>query len=252
MQHVRETKMAEGEVVDIPDLPPGLKLYLQLPLSLRMTIRFGLSTLVGVFVTFFLFYLMQALIQSSEKVLKEDELANLVDFVRVKQEPKLERRQRKPVKPLPPDEPPPNLPPQNFNVSIDNAGFSMRQIDISVNADISGGGFGISDGDYLPIVKVQAQYPRRALTRRMTGWVILEFTVTEQGMVSNLLVAENCGRILDPRRPTECVDSPNSIFDSAATKAALKFKYKPKVMNGKPVATAGVRHRIIFELPAVT
>ncbi len=251
MQHVRETKMAEGEVLDIPDLPIRLKLYVRLPPSLRMTIRFGLSTLVGVFVTLFLFYVMQALIQSSEKVLKEDVLGNLVDFVRVKQEPKLERRQRKLKKPPPPDEPPPNLPPQNFNISIDNTGFSMQQMDISVSADIFGGGFGISDGDYLPIVKVQAQYPRRALTRRMTGWVILEFTVTEQGMVSNLLVAENCGRVLDPRRPTECVDSPNSIFDSAATKAALKFKYKPKVMNGKPVATAGVRHKIIFELPAV-
>ena len=247
MQPVRETKLAEGEVVDIPDLPPGVKLYLQLPLSLRMTIRFGLSTLVGVFVTFFLFYIMQALIQSSEKVPEEDELANLVDFVRVKQEPKLERRQRKPVKPPPPDEPPPNLPPKNFNISIDNTGFSMQQMDIRVNADISSGGFGISDGDYLPIVKVQAQYPRRALSRRMIGWVILEFTVTEQGTVSSPFVVENCGLIFLPRRSAECVDSPNSIFDSAATKAALKFKYKPKVVNGKPVATAGVRNKITFE-----
>ncbi len=244
--------MAEAEVVDIPGLSPGLKLLMRLPPSLRMTIRFGLSTLVGVFVTLFLFYVMQALIQSSEKVLKEDVLGNLVDFVRVKQEPKLERRQRKPKKPPPPDEPPPNLPPQNFNISIDNAGFSMQQMDISVNADISGGVFGISDGDYLPIVKVQAQYPRRALSRRMIGWVIVEFTVTEQGTVRNPFVVENCGLIFLSGRPTECSDSPNSIFDSAATKAVLKFKYKPKVMDGKPVATAGVRTKIIFEFLGVT
>ena len=64
--------------------------------------------------------------------------------------------------------------------------------------------------------------------------------------MSNPFVVENCGLILDPQRPTECVDSPNSIFDYAATKAALKFKYKPKVMNGKSVATAGVRNKIIF------
>ncbi len=244
--------MAEAEVVNIPNLPAELKLYMRLPPSLRVTIRFGLSTVVGVFVTLFLFYVMQALIQSSEKVLKEDELGNLVDFVRVKQEPKLERRQRRPKKPPPPDEPPPNLPPQNFNISIDNAGFSMQQMDISVNADISGGGFGISDGDYLPIVKVQAQYPRLAFSRRMTGWVIVEFTVTEQGTVSNLFVVENCGRIFLLGQPTECVDSPNSIFDSAATKAVLKYKYRPKVINGKPVATTGVRNKIIFELTGVT
>ncbi len=119
--------MSEGEELDIPDLPPVLNLYMRLPPSLHMTIRFGLSTAVGIFVTLFLFYVMQALIQSSEKVLKEDELGNLVDFVRVKQETKLERRQRKLKKPPPPDEPPPNLPPQNFNVSIDNTGFSMQQ-----------------------------------------------------------------------------------------------------------------------------
>jgi len=242
--------MAEGEVLDMPDLPPGLKLYTRLPPSLRMTIRFGLSAVVGVFVTLFLFYVMQALIQSSEKVLKEDELGNLVNFVRVKQEPKLERRQRKLKKPPPPDEPPPNLPPQNFNVSIDNAGFSMQQMDISVNADIFGGGFGISDGDYLPIVKVQPQYPRRAVSRELSGWVIVEFTVTEQGTVSNPFVVENCGSTT--QQPTECVDSPHSIFDSAATKAALRFKYKPKIMNGKPVATAGVRTKIIFEFLGVT
>ena len=245
--------MAEGEVVDIPDLLPGLNLYVRLPTSLRMTIRFGLSTVMGVFVTLFLFYIMQALIQSSEKVPEEDVLGNLVDFVRVKQERKLERRQRKPKRPPPPDEPPPNLPPQKFIFSIDNTGFSMQQMDISVNADISSsGGFGISDGDYLPIVKVRASYPRRALSRRMTGWVIVEFTVTEQGTVSNPFVVENCGLILDPRRPTECVGSPDSIFDSAATKAALKYKYKPRIMNGKPVATAGVRNKIIFELIGVT
>ncbi len=244
--------MAEAEVVDIPGLSPELKLLMRLPPSLRRTIRFGLSTAVGIFVTLFLFYVMQALIQSSEKVLKEDVLGNLVDFVRVKQEPELERRQRKPKKPPPPDEPPPNLPPQNFNISIDNAGFSMQQMDISVNADISGGVFGISDGDYLPIVKVQPQYPRRAVSRELSGWVIVEFTVTEQGTVSNPFVVENCGRILHPGQPIECVDSPNSIFDSAATKAALKFKYKPKIMNGKPVATAGVRTKIIFEFLGVT
>ncbi len=75
--------------------------------------------------------------------------------------------------------------------------------------------------------------------------MIVEFTVTEQGTVTSPFVVENCGRIT--RRTTECVDSPNSIFDSAATKAALRFKYKPKVMNGKPVATAGVRNKITFE-----
>jgi protein TonB len=38
------------------------------------------------------------------------------------------------------------------------------------------------------------------------------------------------------------------VFDSAATKAAAKFKYKPKVIDGDPVATGGVQNKISFEL----
>ena len=113
-----------------------------------------------------LFLVIQAVIQPSEKVPEEDVLGNLV--VHVKHERMLVRGQRKPKKPQPPDEPPPNLQPQNFNVSIDNIGFSMHKIDINLKPDISGGGFGISDGDFLPIVKVQTQYPRREISMHTT------------------------------------------------------------------------------------
>lgn len=215
---------------------------------MAVTIRFGLSAIVGVFVTLALFYLMQALIQGADSALSDDKIGNLVDFVRVKQDQNVEAKKRKPKKPPPPDEPPPDVPPQNFNVSVDKAGFSMANMDTNVNINVGGGGFGISDGDYLPIVKVQPQYPRRALSRGMTGYVIVEFTVTEKGTVTDVFVVENCGWIKNARKEGECVEQPNSVFDSAATKAALKFKYKPKVIDGEPVATAGVQNKITFEL----
>ena len=41
---------------------------------------------------------------------------------------------------------------------------------------------------------------------------------------------------------------PPGIFDRAAQQAALKFKYKPKVVNGEPIDVAGVRNLITFEL----
>ncbi len=37
-------------------------------------------------------------------------------------------------------------------------------------------------------------------------------------------------------------------IDEAAKKAVLKFKYKPRVENGKPVAVPKVQHLIRFEL----
>jgi len=33
-----------------------------------------------------------------------------------------------------------------------------------------------------------------------------------------------------------------------AMNASLKFKYKPKVVNGEPIEVSGVRNRITFEL----
>lgn len=213
-----------------------------------MFIRLGLSTIVGVVVTLGLFYLMQYLIQGADSALTDDKIGNLVDFVRVKQDQQLETKQRKPKKPPPPDEPPPDVPPQNFNVAVDSAGFNMSNVDLSVSVDVGGGGFGISDGEYLPIVKVQPQYPRRALSRGLAGYVIVEFTVTAQGTVKDPFVVENCGHIPNARSPADCVDNPNSVFDSAAVKAALKFKYKPKVIDGNPVETGGVQNKITFEL----
>ena len=213
-----------------------------------MVIRLGLSVIVGAVVTLALFYLMQALISSQDSAITDDAGGNMVDFVRVKQEQLLETKKRKPKKPPPPDEPPPDTPPQNFTTNVDSAAFSMSNIDVSVAVDVGGGGFGISDGDYLPIVKVQPVYPRRALSRGMSGWVIVEFTVSGQGTVKDPMVVSNCGWIKSARSEGQCEDNPNSVFDRAAMKAAQKFKYKPKVIDGEPVETAGVQNRIVFEL----
>ncbi len=101
-----------------------------------------------------------------------------------------------------------------------------------------------SDKEYLPIVKVQPVYPRRALMRGVTGWVVLEFTVNEMGAVENPVVVENCGWT----QKGTCENSPNDVFDSSAKKAALKFKYIPKVVDGQAVSTPGVRNTLTFEL----
>ena len=207
-----------------------------------------MSLAVGIFVTLLLFYIMQALIQSGRSVLNEAGATSIVDFVRLKQEQLLQTKKRKPKKPPPPDEPPPDVRPQLSNVNVDQTAFSMSNVDLSVNIDVSGGGFGVSDGEYLPIVKVQPVYPRRALSRGMSGWVIVEFTVTAQGTVKDTLIVDNCAMVANLRNPSECADRKSSIFDSAATKAALKFKYKPKVIDGVPVDTAGVQNKITFEL----
>ena len=141
-------------------------------------------------------------------------------------------KKRKPKPPPPPDEPPPDMPKPTFDTNV-SMGVEIGGIDMDINVDMGGTGGFSSDGEYLPIVKVAPVYPRRALTRGIEGYVILEFTVTRMGTVMNPVVIEA---------------KPTGIFDRAALQAALKFKYKPKVVNGEPIEVRGVRNIIRFEL----
>jgi len=108
----------------------------------------------------------------------------------------------------------------------------MSAPSVEANLSVGGVGFGISDGEYLPIVKVAPVYPARALSRGLEGYVIVEFTVTRQGTVRDVSV----------------VESSSSLFERAAMDAALKFKYKPRVIAGEPVEVPGVQNKITFEI----
>ena len=111
-------------------------------------------------------------------------------------------------------------------------GVDVGAVDVNVDLSIEGCGFS-SDGEYLPIVKVAPQYPRRAQTRGIQGYVILEYIVTKTGAVRDPVVVDA---------------KPPGIFNRAAINAALKYKYKPKVVNGEAIDVAGVKTRITFEL----
>ena len=197
-------------------------------------VRIIVAIVIAAVINWGLLGLMQYLIATGEKALSDDSSVRFVDFVRVKRDENVEVKEQKPKKPPKPDTPPPAAPPQSQNDVNPNA-ISTAMAPLAADSSMSMGGmsFGNADGDYLPIVKVAPIYPRRALTRGLEGWVLLEFTVTKLGTVVDIKVLES--------------DPPN-IFDKAAVSAAAKFKYKPKVVNGEPIDTAGVLHRISFEL----
>ena len=108
----------------------------------------------------------------------------------------------------------------------------------------AGSGF-FRDGEYIPLFKVTPIYPRRAQERGIMGYSIVAFTITETGTVENVEALEGaCG---DPRDPdTEFRTC--SIFNSAAKRAALKLKYKPKIVDGKAVPVPDVPHKFTFIL----
>ncbi|MDC0082435.1 energy transducer TonB, partial [Emcibacteraceae bacterium] len=85
---------------------------------------------------------------------------------------------------------------------------------------------------YLPIVRVPPQYPSRAAENGIEGYVIVTFTVTAEGTTKNIVA----------------IESSHKMFVREAVKAARKYKYKPRVVDGEPIESSGVRVRIEFEL----
>jgi protein TonB len=82
------------------------------------------------------------------------------------------------------------------------------------------------DGELIPLVKIAPRYPRKAALAGKEGWVKVEFTVTELGTVADV-------KVLDSK--------PRRLFDRAAKRAILKWKFKPRVVDGKPVARRAVQ-----------
>ena len=110
----------------------------------------------------------------------------------------------------------------------------------------AGGSF-FKDGSYIPLFKVIPIYPRRAQERGTMGYVIVEFTITESGAVEDVIPIEGYCSNSDPNDPaTEF--RPCTMFNSASARAALKLKYKPKIVDGKAVPVEGVLHRFTFAL----
>jgi TonB family protein len=89
--------------------------------------------------------------------------------------------------------------------------------------------------EYLPIVKVAPVYPQRAAARGVEGYVIVQYTVNTDGSTEDIVV----------------IESTSSLFDRAAVDSAAKYKYRPRIVNGAPVAVPGVTTKILFALEDV-
>lgn len=198
--------------------------------------RFIIAFFVSLAITLGLFFLMQSLIKMGGSALTEPPQGSVLDFVRVKQEETVEQKDRKPRKPPKPKEQPPQMQPQQMDSPSPDAEGTSMDFSADVGDDVAlDGGLALEsgDGEYLPIVKVSPVYPRRALQRGIEGFVIVEFTVTKQGTVKNPIVVEA---------------NPEGIFEQAAMDAAMKFKYKPRVVNGEATEVSGVQNRITFQI----
>ena len=91
---------------------------------------------------------------------------------------------------------------------------------------------GLFDGDIIPLQRLPPQYPRDAARNRIQGWVQLEVQVNADGSVRG-------ARVMDAK--------PKGLFEASAVAAVLKWKFKPRAVNGQPVAQRGMQ-KIEFNL----
>ena len=193
---------------------------------------------LSVIITTGLFFVMVVLISLGDSGMKEDTSVKLADIVMPERQ--IDTFMTEVEKPEKPEEQPEDIAQPELDLQ------PLTGVDVSIpkpKANFSAGGSFFRDGEYIPLFKVQPIYPRRAQERGTEGFAIVSFTITESGTVENASALEGyCG---DPEGPEEEM-RPCSIFNSASSRAALKLKYKPKIVDGKATAVDGVLHRFTF------
>lgn len=203
--------------------------------------RNAISVLPAIVITFFLFIGMHYLVNMGNNNKPGDDEGTSIDFSPVKLDEEINQKQRRiPKKPPPPKDPPP--PPkmnvqQNQNVVNNMPTPNVPALDLGIGGDgpFLGVGGGVDmgkDGGIIPIVTIQPNYPRKAAIAKIEGWVEMQFTITEGGTVINPKVVDS---------------KPVRIFDREAIRAILKYKFKPKVVDGV-AQTQVATQRIDFKL----
>ncbi len=199
-----------------------------------IAIRWFVSMILALLITLGLFFLMQALIATGAQIEQNVNVVKIVDATmpEIEMEVVREIERPEPIEQL--DTPPPEI--QERQVAVDaGPSLSIQRAAVQIETDLSIGGASISitDGEMLPLVNVTPTYPTRAASRGIEGWCQVSFTVTDTGGVRDVVVVDA---------------EPPEIFDTASIRAAEKFKFQPKVVDGKGVEVPNVQYVFRYQL----
>jgi len=194
-------------------------------------LRFPFALIIGLLLNGGMFYLLYSLTNVSFEI--EAKEATRIEFTRMKRDSETATRREEKVEREPPP-PTPEVP--SISASANSVGGNV--LTLAPTVDTSGAMQGIklsagSDRDVAPLVRINPEYPPRALSRGQEGWVQVQFTITETGSVTDAIVVDA---------------SPKGVFHDAAIKAILRWKYNPKVENGAGVARKGMQTVLRFQL----
>ena len=192
-----------------------------------MVTRIFISLLGGITIAATLLWLMQWLVSRDTAIVQQQPPPPVMEFVRLKHETETRIRKReKPEEPPPPEETPAPMPEMKQisqpMVSSPDINFSLPEIPFVMDGPYIGPFSNSGDRDFMVIARIPPQYPYRAKRRGVEGWVKISFLITEQGLVKDAIVID---------------EKPKGVFDNATLRAVMKWRFKPRIEDGKPVAT---------------
>ena len=203
---------------------------------MRILIRWAVSMLMAAGITLGLFYFMQALIATGADLDQRVSVVKIVDATMPEILLEVIEEIDKP-EPIQDDtEVVEDIQERQVNLS-DGPSLNIERssIEIDTGLQLSNASISATDGDMLPLVAIAPQYPTRAAQRGIEGWCLVSFTVNGLGNV-----VEDSVVVVDAE--------PRSMFDRSSIRAAGRFKFQPRVVDGQGVAVENVQYVFRYEL----
>ena len=195
-------------------------------------IRVPVAVAVGALLTTSMFWLLWHLVGTAFDVGDMSE-ATRIDFSRMRRDTEIQTKRDEKVER---ERPPPT--PETPRMAFSAGGIENNVAQLTPVVDARGAMSRMSmtagsDRDVIPLVRIAPDYPPRALSRGLEGWVQVQFTITATGTVKDAVVVNA---------------EPKNIFDDAALKAIARWRYNPRVDGGVAVERVGVQTIIRFQL----
>jgi protein TonB len=195
-------------------------------------LRIPIAVLIGGAFTTGMFWLLWHLVGTAFDVGDRAEAAR-IEFSRMRRDTEVATKRDEKVER---ERPPPT--PETPRMALSAGGIENNVAQLTPIVDARGAMSRMtmsagSDRDVIPLVRINPDYPPRAQSRGIEGYVIVQFTITPTGTVRDPVVVEA---------------EPRGIFDDAALKAIARWRYNPKVEGGVAVERVGVRTRLTFQL----
>ena len=81
------------------------------------------------------------------------------------------------------------------------------------------------------LIRIDPKYPRAALRKGISGWVLISYSINQRGGTEDIQVVDS---------------SPKGYFEHSAVSSMSRWKYKPHIQAQKPVKLSGLQELIVY------